>query len=326
MDVGIIAAVAVNTVLLTVVLIKLAKVSRQVEANDAALADLHRLQHLALADANDQADVGARILRNQARLRGLLGMLCARTDELFDRQCRFAALLPVPPSTPQRSYDAYKTVDAFSLTALSPLDPGLGAQPPTPISSSKQRTAPGGAAAQRTSAAPRDADGPSPKSTFEAQRQLGQVARGVLTSPRHAMNEVRKVGSCPAGQLGSCPAGQLGTRLPSPSPQKRSSSQASASSGSRYYANVVDSQRAPRAEEVRAKARHAVGLTRKNGRETGRAAHELQTTVTNSRPQQPRDLCTFAATHSSPATFALSPQTPSPPTASLMTDRSTCSF
>jgi len=223
MDAGIVAAVAVNIVLLTVVLIQLAKVSRQVEASDAALADMPRLQELALAQANEQADVGAGMARNQAHLRGSLRNLCARTDELCCRvrvfeagierlegKCdSFAAvctgiwnnqspLLPMSPSTPQRSSDdAYPTMDALSLSAQSlnvrlppktptasaargemrvtPSDAGLGAQPPTPIRSPMQRR-------PSAPAASGDADGASSKSTFEAQRQLGQVAR-TLSAP-----------------------------------------------------------------------------------------------------------------------------------------------
>jgi len=234
MDAGIVAAVAVNVVLLTVVLIQLAKVSRQVEASDAALADMHRLQELALAQANQQADVRSDMARNQAHLRGLLRTLCARTDELCDRMrgleagiegkcASFAAvctdvgdnqspMLPMPPPTPQGSSgDAFQTVDALRLSAQSlnvrkppttptalaargetraPSDAGLGAQPSTPIRSPMQRTAPGGAAAPRTSVnhsapASRDADGASSKSTFEAQRQLGQVSRTLSASVVH---------------------------------------------------------------------------------------------------------------------------------------------
>ena len=227
MDAGIVAVAAVNIALLTVVLIQLAKVSRQVEASDAALADVRKLQELAYEQADEQARAGAGMARTQAHLRGSLRTLSARTDALLDRQrgleagiqrledkfapvaavCtaiwnRQSALVATPPSTPpstsQRSSDGgYQTRDTLEQSLnvraapttptasaargerRAPSDPGGGTQPPTPIRSPMSRTAPGGAGAPRTSAAAasRDADGPSSKSAFEAQRQLGQVAR-----------------------------------------------------------------------------------------------------------------------------------------------------
>jgi hypothetical protein len=372
MDAGIVAAAAVNLVLLTVVLIQLARVSRQLEASDAALADVRRLQE-------EQADLGADMVRNQAHLRGSLRTLCARTDELLDRlrgierredKCPsypavgtdlWDNLLPAPP---RRSLDGYQTADTMSLPAQclnvrappstptsaargerrTPSDPALAldAQPPRPTrSSQKPRTAPGGAAAPHTLAAAssRDADGPSPKSTREAQQQLGQEERtlpapvgyeyfreddqagliardtsrpvhsskgrsatsrtggrstvlgrstqskgateeGVHPSPRNAMEEFTK--------MGSWAAGQLRTGLPSPGPQRRSSSSASKSSGSRFYTHGVKYQEAPWKDD-NGKPRHAVG-SQGIGRAMG-AAHEPQATVPQGRPQEPGDLC-----------------------------------